>query len=92
MWVRARAPPSTNADGLFVVNQFWSYTTPLLGAYIADEYLGRFNTIFVAIAFAIVGHVILIISAIPQVLQGNGAIGAFVIGLVCLGIGTGGFK
>lgn len=92
MCVRIRVLISIDADGFLVVNQFWSYTTPLLGAYIADEYLGRFNTIFVAIAFAIVGHVILIISAIPQVLQGKGAIGAFVIGLVCLGIGTGGFK
>ncbi|KAF2459471.1 oligopeptide transporter [Lineolata rhizophorae] len=81
------------STGLTTFNQFWSYVMPLVGAYIADEYLGRYNTIMVAIACALVGHVILIVSALPPVIQNpDGAIAAFSVGLVIMGMGTGGFK
>ncbi|KAI0291954.1 hypothetical protein BC826DRAFT_457274 [Russula brevipes] len=56
------------STGLTTFLQFWAYFTPLLGAYIADEKLGRFRTIAVAVAITLVGHVILIISAIPPVI------------------------
>lgn len=66
---------------------------PLVGGYVADTYLGRFATIQYAIAFALVGHVILIVSSIPSVIANpSGAIGCFSVGLVIMGIGTGGFK
>jgi POT family proton-dependent oligopeptide transporter len=46
-----------------------------------------------AIAIAIVGHVILIISAAPSVLKDNtGSFAAFIIALIVFGMGTGGFK
>lgn len=81
------------STGLGTFNVFWVYLTPLLGAYIADSYLGRFNTIFISLAVAIVGHIILTVSAIPSVLSNpNGALGCFVIGLILMGLGTGGFK
>jgi len=67
--------------------------TPLLGAYIADQYFGRYLTIQYSICFALVGHVILIISAIPPVIVNpNAAIGIFSLGIVIMGLGTGGFK
>ncbi|KAF2202260.1 PTR2-domain-containing protein [Delitschia confertaspora ATCC 74209] len=78
--------------GIGTFNQFWSYTCPILGAYIADEYLGRYNTIFIAIAFSIIGHIILIISALPPVLASDHAIAPFIIGVIVLGFGTGAFK
>jgi proton-dependent oligopeptide transporter, POT family len=66
---------------------------PLLGAYIADQYWGRFKTIQVACAIAIVGHIILVISAIPPVIvHPAGALGCFSIGIIIMGIGVGGFK
>lgn len=66
---------------------------PLVGAYVADEHLGRFNTIMYSIAIALVGHTILIISAIPPVLKNpNGAVACFAVGIIIMGIGTGGFK
>lgn len=66
---------------------------PLAGAYVADQYWGRFRTIFASIACALVGHVILIVSAIPTVIsKPGGSIACFSIGLVIMGIGTGGFK
>ncbi|KAL4961876.1 putative MFS peptide transporter [Aspergillus stella-maris] len=81
------------STGLTLFNSFWSYVMPLLGAFIADQYLGRFRTIMISIGFALVGHVILIVSAIPQVISNpNGAIGCFAVGLIIMGMGTGGFK
>ncbi|KAF2645297.1 MFS peptide transporter-like protein Ptr2 [Massarina eburnea CBS 473.64] len=78
--------------GITTFNQFWSYTTPIIGAIIADEYLGRFNTIFIAIAFSIFGHLLLIVSALPTVLAGGKAMAPFIIGVITLGFGTGAFK
>ncbi|KAA8895246.1 MFS peptide transporter [Sphaerosporella brunnea] len=81
------------STGLTTFNAFWAYTMPLIGAYVADEYWGRYKTIMVAIGVAIVGHIILIISAIPEVIvHPNGAIACFSVGLIIMGIGVGGFK
>ncbi|RMZ83202.1 hypothetical protein DV738_g1307, partial [Chaetothyriales sp. CBS 135597] len=81
------------STGLTTFNQFWAYLTPLLGAYIADTYLGRFKTIHIAIACALVGHAVLTASAAPSVIKKpNSAIAAFAIGMVVLGLGTGLFK
>ena len=71
----------------------WAYCTPLLGAYVADQYLGRFKTIQWSIGIAIVGHIILIVATLPPVIaHPHGAIAAFTIGLIIFGLGTGGFK
>ncbi|KAJ6117743.1 hypothetical protein N7512_007468 [Penicillium capsulatum] len=81
------------STGLTLFNQFWSYIMPLFGAWVADQYWGRFRTIFASIAMALVGHCILIVSAIPKVISSpGGSIACFSIGLVIMGIGTGGFK
>ncbi|PGH04318.1 hypothetical protein AJ80_08541 [Polytolypa hystricis UAMH7299] len=81
------------STGLTLFNNFWSYVMPLLGAYMADEHWGRFNTIMVSIGVALVGHTILIVSAIPAVIaKPGGSIACFSVGLVIMGIGTGGFK
>ncbi|PLB43648.1 MFS peptide transporter, putative [Aspergillus steynii IBT 23096] len=81
------------STGLSTFNTFWCYVTPIVGAWIADEFLGRLATIQASIAFAMVGHIIIIISAIPQVIvHPNGSIACFAIGLVVFGIGVGGFK
>ena len=75
------------------VNSFWSYLMPLFGAFVADQYLGRFRTIMWSIVVAMVGHTVLVISAIPAVIaHPSGAVACFAIGLVIMGIGTGGFK
>jgi POT family proton-dependent oligopeptide transporter len=78
--------------GIGQFNSFWAYTTPIIGAIVADEYLGRFNTIFIAIAFSIIGHILLVISAIPTVLTSGNAIIPFILGVITLGFGTGAFK
>lgn len=48
-----------NLADLTLVNSFWAYIMPLVGAYIAEEHLGRFRTIMYSIACALVGHTIL---------------------------------
>ncbi|KAK4104651.1 peptide transporter-like protein [Parathielavia hyrcaniae] len=81
------------STGLTTFNSFWQYTMPLFGAWIADSYLGRYRTIGGALIVDIVGHLILIVSALPPVIKNpNGSLGAFCVGIILMGVGTGGFK
>lgn len=81
------------ATGLTTFNSFWVYTTPLIGGYIADTKLGRFNTVCLGVAIALIGHVLFIISAIPSVLKhADAALAPFALGVIINGIGTGFFK
>ncbi|EXM35995.1 Proton-dependent oligopeptide transporter family [Fusarium oxysporum f. sp. vasinfectum] len=81
------------STGITTFNQFWQYFMPLLGAYIADQYWGRYKTISWALGIDIIGHIILIMSAIPPVIGNQGgALGAMIIAIIVIGFGTGGFK
>lgn len=81
------------STGLTLFNSFWSYVMPMLGGYLADTYWGRFKTINIAIIIAIFGHIVIIISALPQVIPNEGgALAAFIIGLLFFGTGVGFFK
>ncbi|KAF2805322.1 MFS peptide transporter-like protein Ptr2 [Mytilinidion resinicola] len=81
------------STGLTTFNQFWVYLVPLFGAYVADTYLGRYKTIVWSVLIAIIGHVVLTASAAPAVIEKpHSALAAFIIGLIIMGIGTGGFK
>jgi proton-dependent oligopeptide transporter, POT family len=81
------------STGLTLFNSFWSFLMPVLGGYLADSFWGRFRTIHYAIWIAMVGHIIIIVAAIPSVIQNpNGAIAAFAIGLIFFGVGVGFFK
>ncbi|KAH8730964.1 peptide transporter PTR2-A [Phaeosphaeriaceae sp. PMI808] len=81
------------AFSLTTFNAFWVYCCPLLGAWIADTYLGRFKTIVYSVIVAEIGHIILVASAAPSVLdKPNTALGVFVLGILIMGLGTGTFK
>ena len=72
---------------------FRVYVIPLFGAWVADAYWGRFKTISVAVGIALVGHILLIISSVPGVIENsNGALACFVIAIIIMGVGTGAFK
>lgn len=59
--------PQRASTGLTTFNSFWVYVVPLFGAYIADKKLGRFKTVCWSVGIAIVGHILLVISAVPPV-------------------------
>ncbi|RPD65541.1 oligopeptide transporter [Lentinus tigrinus ALCF2SS1-7] len=81
------------STGLGTFNTFWVYVIPLFGAYIADTYWGRYKTVCVAVGIAIVGHILLIVSSVPGVIEkSHGALACFVIAIITMGLGTGGFK
>lgn len=81
------------ANGINTFNTFWCYCVPLFSAWVADEYWGRYKTICWSIGFAILGHIILVISAIPPIITNTSAcFGVFMLGVIVMGFGTGGFK
>ncbi|KAK7046401.1 putative peptide transporter ptr2 [Favolaschia claudopus] len=81
------------STGIGTFYQFWCYVTPLIGAYIADAHWGRYKTICVAVLVALVGHIILIVSAVPGVIEKpNTSLGVFMLAQVIMGFGTGLFK
>ncbi|KAJ7702765.1 peptide transporter PTR2A [Mycena rosella] len=81
------------STGIGTFYQFWCYVTPLLGAYIADAHWGRYNTVIVAVGIALLGHIILIICAIPGIIEHtNASFGVFLLALIIMGFGTGLFK
>ncbi|KAL9931583.1 hypothetical protein V8E36_009580 [Tilletia maclaganii] len=81
------------ATAISNTNIFWVYFTPLIGAWIADTRLGKFKTVCWAVAIAIVGHILLVISALPSVIADRaGAMACFSVAFVVMGAGTGAFK
>ncbi|KAL2810336.1 POT family-domain-containing protein [Aspergillus granulosus] len=81
------------AQGISLFNQFFAYLTPLLGAWIADARWGRFWTLHLAIGISTIAHVVLVASSAPGVIvKADSSFAAFIIGLLCLCVGTGFFK
>lgn len=59
----------------------------------SDTYWGRYKTICWSVLVAMVGHVILVVSGLPPVLENtNGAFACLIIAMLVMGAGTGGFK
>ncbi|XP_018089583.1 peptide transporter 2 isoform X1 [Xenopus laevis] len=68
------------------------YFTPLIGAPIADAWLGKFNTIFYLSILYVIGHIIKSVGAIPTVGSTEVHVALSVIGLIAIAFGTGGIK
>ncbi|XP_040214219.1 solute carrier family 15 member 2-like [Rana temporaria] len=68
------------------------YFTPILGAPIADGWLGKFNTIFWLSILYVIGHVIKSVGAIPYVGGTELHVALCIIGLIAIAFGTGGIK
>ncbi|QKX64545.1 uncharacterized protein TRUGW13939_11720 [Talaromyces rugulosus] len=80
------------ATGLSTFFQFWCYVTPILGAVIADQYLGKYKTIAVFCGVYIVGLLILLLTALPPALEHGSGLGGFIVAIIVIGLGTGGIK
>ncbi|XP_067117840.1 solute carrier family 15 member 2 [Osmerus mordax] len=68
------------------------YFTPLLGALIADSWLGKFKTIIYLSVVYVIGHVVKSVGAIPDVGDKTIHIVLSMVGLVLIAFGTGGIK
>lgn len=68
---------------------FLAYVIPIAGGYGADVYTGRFRMILYGVLVCGVSHVIMIVGAIPSVLQAGNGIAPFMISLFLLAIGAG---
>lgn len=80
------------ATGLNLFFQWFCYVTPILGAIIADQYLGKYNTILVFAAVYWVGLLVLWTTALPASIAGGHALGGYIAAIVIIGFGTGGIK
>ncbi|KAK2850152.1 hypothetical protein Q7C36_008935 [Tachysurus vachellii] len=68
------------------------YFTPILGAIIADSWLGKFKTIIYLSIVYVLGHVVKSLGAIPDVGDNSAHIGLAMFGLILIAFGTGGIK
>uniref|UniRef100_M3ZFB3 Solute carrier family 15 member 2 n=1 Tax=Xiphophorus maculatus TaxID=8083 RepID=M3ZFB3_XIPMA len=68
------------------------YFTPILGAVIADSWLGKFKTIIYLSIVYVIGHVVKSVGAIPTVGNTDVHIGLSMFGLILIALGTGGIK
>ncbi|EQL36884.1 POT family proton-dependent oligopeptide transporter [Blastomyces dermatitidis ATCC 18188] len=80
------------ATGLVTFFQFWCYVTPIFGAIVADQYLGKYMAIFWFCIVYIVGLLILTLTSIPIALANGAGVGGFIVAIIIIGIGTGGIK
>lgn len=80
------------ATGLTTFFQFWCYVTPIIGAIIADQYLGKYKTIVLFCGVYMTGLLILVCTSIPGALANGAGLGGFIVAILIIGLGTGGIK
>lgn len=80
------------ANGLVTFFQFFCYITPILGAIVADQYIGRYRTIVLFGIVYIVGTLILWVSSLPVAIENGAGLGGLVTAMIVIGFGTGGIK
>ncbi|BCS23213.1 peptide MFS transporter [Aspergillus puulaauensis] len=80
------------ATGLTTFFQFWCYVTPIIGAIVADQYLGKYKTIVLFCGVYLVGLLILVLTSIPTALENGAGLGGFIAAILVIGLGTGGIK
>ncbi|CAG8486746.1 5219_t:CDS:2 [Cetraspora pellucida] len=80
------------ATALTLFFQFFCFITPIFGAILADQYIGRYKTILMFCCIYMVGLVVLTVTAIPQSIAAGAALPGLIIAMVIIGLGTGGIK
>lgn len=67
--------------------------TPLLGAFVADQYLGRYKTLQWSSLFMFIGHLLTIFSAVPSVItHGMVSLAPLIFGISLMAIGVRGLR
>ncbi|WWC62283.1 uncharacterized protein I303_104879 [Kwoniella dejecticola CBS 10117] len=84
---------TVTSSALINLFSFLTYVSPILGAILADTKWGRFKAIWVGTIVGFFAHVILMIPAIPAVIQHvKGALGAFSVSILVLSTASGFIK
>ena len=71
---------------------FVAYLVPLYAGYVADSQIGKFRAIWIGVICGFVAHILLVIAAIPAVIEGGNAIVPTAFGIITLAFGTGFIK
>ena len=66
--------------------------TPIVGAIVADQYLGKYKTIVLFCGVYMAGLLILVCTSIPTALHNGAGLGGFIVSILIIGLGTGGIK
>ncbi|ANB15292.1 Ptr2p [Sugiyamaella lignohabitans] len=82
----------SKATALSYFFQFWCYVTPILGAVIADKWLGKYKTICVFAGIYIIGTLVLFVTSLPTALEHGAGLGGLIAAMIIIGLGTGGIK
>ncbi|EGD83934.2 uncharacterized protein TERG_00215 [Trichophyton rubrum CBS 118892] len=80
------------ATGLTTFFQFWCYVTPIFGAIVADQYLGKYKAILYFCFVYMAGLIILVATSVHNSLAHGAGLGGFIASIIIIGIGTGGIK
>ncbi|KAF4536348.1 Peptide transporter Ptr2-a protein [Lasiodiplodia theobromae] len=72
--------------------QFWCYLTPIFGAVVADQYLGKYWTIVYFSVVYMSGIVILFLTSLPSSIEAGYAYPGLLVAILVIGLGTGGIK
>ena len=71
---------------------FVAYLVPLYAGYVADSKIGKFRAIWIGVICGFFAHILLVIAAIPAVIEGGNAIVPTAFGIITLAFGTGFIK
>ncbi|KAF7892352.1 uncharacterized protein EAF01_010432 [Botrytis porri] len=80
------------ATALTVFFSMWCYFTPIFGAIVADQYLGRFKAICYFAVVYMVGLLVLVVTSLPVSLHNGAGLGGYIAAILIIGVGTGGIK
>lgn len=72
--------------------QFFAYLTPIAGAIIADQFWGKYKTIFVSCCIYFFGLLVLVLTSIPPSINAGVGLPGLIIAMIILGVGAGGVK
>lgn len=69
-----------------------STVTPIFGAILADQYIGKYWAIVASCGVYIIGLLVLLLTSLPISLQHGAGLGGFIAAILIIGLGTGGIK
>ncbi|CAG8541635.1 1106_t:CDS:2 [Cetraspora pellucida] len=80
------------ATSLSLFFQFFCFVVPVLGAILADQYLGRYKTIIIFSLVYVTGLIVLTLTSIPLAIEAKASLPGLIVSMIIIGIGTGGIK